>query len=294
MRKKFVITFACLILLSGVVCASAYLFDREFYGQNNDFDYYFNNNIINDNYSLSVPNDVRNVITVGLYNSGYLYHEDHDHGISKDIIEELFRRLELEYKFKVMPRARISSMIEDGSLSMSVSAIRTPEREEYARFVPYFAEKNAVLVRKNADISSEAELLNSKNIKVGVVRGYYYGEYYMGLIEKLKEKHIIVEAKDINSLFNMLKEDWIQVTFNNPSSYLFYFDYKDIKDVDVIDFAPTEESLVRCLIFSKKHFSESDVSKFEKVIAEMKDDGTMYSIFNRYLSDEEAKKACDY
>ena len=287
-----VIILICTILLFCAVYIGARIFDREFYGNSEEFDYKFKDYDIDEN-SVN-PYNPRDIITVGLYNSGYLYHEDHDHGISKDIIIELFKRMNLEYEFEIMPRARISPMLEEGSLPMSVSAVRIPEREEYAWFVPYFAEKNAVLIRKTANISSEEELLNSKNIKVGIVRGYYYGEYYMGLIEKLKEKRIIVETKDIEELFKLLKEDWIQVTFNNPSSYLYYFEKKGIKDVEIMDFAVAEEPLIRCLIFSKKCFSEDYVKEFEKKIAEMNEDGTLYKIFTRYLSEEDSKKACDF
>ncbi len=294
MRKTFVLAFAGFILLSGMVYAGAYFFDRQFYGTNVEPELYIYPVNSGDEYIHSVYHDKDSVITVGLYDSGFLFHDLHDHGISKDVVVEVFKRMNLKYEIKVMPRARISSMLEEGSLPMSVNTIKTSEREKYGWFVPYFAEKNVVLLRRNINISSEEELLNSKNIKVGIVRGYYYGEYYMGLIEKLKEKNLIVEAKDIDSLFDMFKEDWIQVTFNNPSSFLYYLNNKDIQNVDVMDFAPNEEPLVRCLIFSKRLFSESDVHEFEKVIAEMKDDGTLYNIFREYLSEEEAKKACDF
>lgn len=287
-----VIVLICMVLSVSAVYIGVRIFDREFYGNNEDFDYPFKDGENGEN--PMTPYDPRDVITVGLYNSGYLYHEEHDHGISKDIVVELFKRMDLKYEFKVMPRARISSMIEEGSLHMGVSSIRNTEREKYAWFVPYFAEKNAALVRKTANISSEEELINSKNIKVGIVRGYYYGEYYMDLVEKLKQKRIIVETKDIEELFKLLQEDWIQVTFNNPSSYLYYFEKKGINDVEVIDFYPNEASLIRCLMLSKKHFSEDYVKEFEKRIAEMNEDGTLYNIFTRYLSEEYAKKACDF
>lgn len=294
MRKTIVVIIVGIVFLLGLVHAGLFFFDREFYGSKDNTQYSFKSENPNIEQSLFDPDDKTVTITVGLYNSGYLYHEEHDHGISKDVVEELFKRMNLKYEFKVMPRARISSMLEEGSLPMSVSSIRTPEREKYAWFVPYFAEKNAVLVRKNANISSEAELLNSKNIKVGIVRGYYYGEYYMGLIEKLKEKRLIVEVKDIEELFKLLDEDWIQVTFNNSSSYLYYIEQRDIKDVEVMDFAPTEEPLIRCLIFSKQYFSEDYVKQFEKGINEMNEDGTLFRILNQYLTEEVSKKACDF
>jgi polar amino acid transport system substrate-binding protein len=287
----FAAVLICIILPLFALHIAAQIFDHEFYGKNEELDIQHNNETEDVPVNYDGPDDV---ITVGLYNSGFLYHEDCDLGISKDFIIELFKRMDLKYEFKVMPRARISSMIEEGSLPMSVQSVRTPEREKYAWFVPYFAEKNEVLVRKTANISSEADLLNSKNIKVGIVRGYYYGQYYMDLIEKLKKKRIIVETKDIDELFKLLKEDWIQVTFNNPSSYLYYLEKNAIDDIEVIDFDPAGPPLLRCLMLSKKHFNEEHVKKFEKVINEMNEDGTLYKIFRRHLDEEVSKKACDF
>jgi len=285
-----VITICIAVLVVAGIIAF-HILDRQFYGSNEAIGDPFAYN--NDSIQIC-PFDPQDVIIVGLYNSGYLYDEGHDRGISKDIVTELFKRLDLKYELTVLPRARIVSMIEEGSIQISVSSIRTPEREKYAWFVPYFAERNMVLVRKTASITSEAELLDSRNIKVGIVRGYYYGEHYMELIEKLREKRMIVETKDIDELFSLLKDDWIQVTFNNPSSYLYYLNDKGIEDVEVFDFDPAGEPLVRGLMLSKKCFSEEYVRAFEKAITEMNEDGTLYEIFSKYLPEELSKKACDF
>ncbi|HHW23575.1 MAG TPA: amino acid ABC transporter substrate-binding protein [Clostridiaceae bacterium] len=294
MKKAHVIAIflICIIVPVFAVYTGIQMFDREFHGSSEDLNYDFNDGDTDETpYDPVAPGDV---ITVGIYNSGFLYHDEHDHGISKDFVTELFKRMDLKYEIKVMPRARISSMIEEGSLHMGVQSIRTTEREKYAWFVTYFTEKNSVLVRKTANISNEADLLNSRNIKVGIVRGYYYGEYYMDLIEKLKKKRIIVETKDIEELFELLRNDWIQVTFNNPSSYLYYFEKNSIDDIDVIDFDPDGKPLARCLMLSRKYFTEDHVREFERVIDEMKKDGTLYEIFNRYLNEEVSEKACDF
>ncbi len=233
-------------------------------------------------------------ILAALYNSGYLYHEGIDEGINKDVLEELARRMGMNLELHVMPRARIDNMLKEGTLHMSVSAVETPERARYAWYVPYFAQKNDVLIRSEAGIINEEGLLHRRDIRVGIIRGYYYGEHYMALIEKLKAKNRVVEAKDTEALYQMLKENWIQVTFNIASSYRYYFKTMDIENISALDWAPGEAPLIRCLSLSKKYFDQEDVERFTRIINEMRNDGTLHKIFLRYLSEEEAQRMCDF
>lgn len=228
------------------------------------------------------------------YNSGYLYHEDTDQGINKDIVEELAKRMNLKLKPLVMPRARISNMLKEGTLMISVSAVETPDRAMYAYYIPYFVQKNDVLIRSDSGITTEEDLLMREDTKVGIIRGYYYGEHYQELIQKLKEKHMIVEAKDTDTLYKMLKDNWIQVTFNVASSYKYYFAIYRIEDINVMDWAPHEAPLLRCVSLSKRYFDDQDVEQFSKVIEEMKMDRTLYQIFLRYLPEDEAKRMSDF
>jgi len=128
---------------------------------------------------------------------------------------------------------------------------------------------------------------------VGTVRGYFYGEHYTNLIEKLLKQKMVVQAKDTEHLFKMLNDGWIQVTFSLATSYLFYIDQYNIKDISIYDLAPEEEPLVRNLALSKKYFSPHDVAKFQQTIDEMIEDGTMYKIFNKYIPEEKAKRMCE-
>lgn len=288
MKKVIIALLIILILVS--IFAGVYLLDRAFVPRNDDINQSTINN--QDTHDRFLIDDIGKSIIVGIFNSGYLYHESHDHGINKDVVEELFRRMNIDYKIEILPRVRISSMMAEGLLHMSVNTVNTPERAEYLYFVPYFSEKNDVLVRSNADISTEEELLQRRNIKVGIVRGYYYGEHYMELIKKLEDRKMIVQARDTEQLYKMFDDNWIQVTFNFASSYLFYFDYYNMQGINIYDWAPEEEPLVRNLAFSKKYFSPDDIEKFQQTINEMTDDGTLYNIFKNYIPEENARRMC--
>lgn len=293
--KRILLVLLCGSLLIMGIVHGARFFDRQFMGRDTvgepDQNEWADSS---DHYNKAVLADIDSAITVAYYNSGYLYNENTDSGINKDVIDELSRRMSISFDERVMPRARISSMIEEGSLPMSVSSVITPKRERYSYLIPYFKQKNHALVREGIGLSTEEELLNRTDLKVGIIRGYIYGEHYDRLIEQLRDKRMIVEAKDTDSLYKMLKEDWIQVTFNIASSYLYYFETLDIEDVSFLDWAPEEEPLLRCITLSKRYFISENAERVKRVIDEMKKDGTLFKIFNRYVPEDEAKRMCDF
>ncbi len=284
-----------LIIMSIVLCVvTICFFELQFVAKNDSSDSdwfkYQKTNYRNENFKKQEDE----VIVVGVYDAGYLYHNSHEHGISTDIISELFFRLELKCEILVMPRARVSSMIEEGSIPVGFSSIETPERAEYSYFIPYFEQKNEVIVRADANATTEEEFFNNKNLKFGVVRGYYYGEYYEEMIEKLKQEDMVVEAKDIDDLYKMLDANWIQATVNNAASYQFYLEFYKIGEVELYDWAPQQKLLVRNISFSKKYFKPEDIEAFQDTIDQMREDGTIYSIFNNYLSKEDIERTCRF
>ena len=144
MKKKIIALLTVLFLIC--VFVGFYLHEQAFIPSNNEFypeEFSYYNN------GKSLINDTNKAISVGIFSNGYHYHESHDHGINKDVVTELFNRVKLDYKIEVLPRARISSMLEEGSLQIAISTIENPERAEYLYFVPYFSEKNDVLDRKS-------------------------------------------------------------------------------------------------------------------------------------------------
>lgn len=295
MKRRIVFFFVLCFFLFTLTFGLCYYFNQQFavYGKSETIDNWVLTgvNAGTDKLILSKSDEA---VTVGMYNSGFLYQEDADKGIDKDIIDELSRRMGISFAQQVMPRARIHSMLEEGSLPMTVSLIETPKRAEYAFFIPYFTQKNHALIRESLQINTGDELLERTDVKVGIIRSYYYGQYYNKLISELREKRMIVEAKDTQKLYEMLKEGWIDVTFNIASSYLYYFDSLKIKDVKVMDWAHEEEPPERCLSLSKRFFTENDAKLFQAEIEEMKKDGTLHRIYSEYLPEDEAKRMCDF
>ena len=100
--------------------------------------------------------DCNRPLTLALHDHGLLYSSDTGTGIDKDVADELIRRSGCKIRISVMPRARIWQLIESGALDFSLSGITNAERERFAGFAWYFANKYYLLVRRDAGVAEQA------------------------------------------------------------------------------------------------------------------------------------------
>ena len=100
--------------------------------------------------------DCNRPLTLALHDHGLLYSSDTGTGIDKDVADEPTRRSGCKIRISVMPRARIWQLIESGALDFSLSGITNAERDRFAGFAWYFANKYYLLVRKDAGVADQA------------------------------------------------------------------------------------------------------------------------------------------
>jgi polar amino acid transport system substrate-binding protein len=83
---------------------------------------------------------------------------------------------------KELPWARQLLELENGTLDVSMSASRTPERAEYAYFsAPYRRAEMAVFVRRGTASQNSLSALSQipvTGFRLGVILGYYYGQEF--------------------------------------------------------------------------------------------------------------------
>ncbi|WP_373974475.1 transporter substrate-binding domain-containing protein [Chitinibacter sp. SCUT-21] len=231
-------------------------------------------------------------ISLAFYEFGLLYHQDV--GIDRDLVDELIKRSRCQFELSNLPRAQIWNELSSGQLMMSVSAIKTPEREVFSLFsAPYLRLKNMAVMQKHiADQNPDAaRFLANSNLRWGVVKSYKHGAEQDELIEKLRAQERVIEAKDSAELFQMLSENKIQGLFAQATAYNFYarqlsFD----KPLVARDWAPVDRGVEARLVYSKKHFSEADMAAWDQIIYQMQADGTIQKIIARYLPTPEVKR----
>ena len=231
-------------------------------------------------------------ITLALYEHGYLYDKASDSGIDKDVAEELARRSGCRLKLSVQPRARIWHELETGRLMMSVSAIRTPERDAFASFVPYMTLKNYVLVNSRLDVKSAAEFAANPKLLWGTVRSFKHGKSADEFLEGLRRSSRVRESADSLSVMQIFAlPNRTSATFGQPPVYAKYLKELGIaSQVRIEDWFPEDEPIPLGLVFSKQHFSASEVKKWSDIVQKMRADGTLKLIYEKYLGAEGASR----
>ncbi len=230
------------------------------------------------------------ILSVAFYESGFLYSEGK--GIDPDLLDELKERGGYHFTYMEQPRARTWKALQDGTLSMTVSAIRTPERETFAYFIPYHAQKNMALTIRS-DLRSPADLIADPKARIGVVRGFKHGETYDRIIEQLTRRNRVIEVSSIRNLFLMLDAgNRVDLIFSLPVFYrkeLLNLEQRD--KVRIMDWSANTPPVMHHLALSKAHFSELDYRRMASIVEGMREDGTLSRLIGRYLSGADLERA---
>ncbi len=238
-------------------------------------------------------NTLDSTYTVAFYEAGYLY--SNGAGIDKDVVDELKNRGGYSFDYIERPRARIWKELKEGSLPMSVSGIRTAERDAFAFFIPYIAQKNMALVT-DARYATAASLLQDTDATAAVVRGFKHGAYFDDLLDTLRARGRVHEVPTVHNLFLMLKAgNRIDLIVSLPVFYAKELDELGLNDrVIVHDWEPEQPPIVHGLILSKAHFSEQAYLEMKSLVDEMKADGTLRRIFLKYLTAPQAEQSLNF
>jgi len=229
-------------------------------------------------------------IQVAYYDLGILYDPATAQGLDRDVVDTLAQRTGCRFMPRFESRVRIWTMLAAGTLDMSVSGIPTPERRQFAEFVPYFWVRNElVTTRRLAQIKPE-EFLANPDLRLGVVKSYKHGEAWEPFIEQLRQRGRVDELADTGSLFDQLEANRIAA-----------FPALSLVTLGMAKRYPTRQPMVRLpwfgeqakiehgLILSRSRLDPATYKLFQQTISEMRSDGTLKAIFSRYMGNADAE-----
>jgi len=235
-------------------------------------------------------------ISLAFYEYGFFYYEDAQHkahGIDKDVVDELIKRSGCKFETEVKSRARIWADLANGDLDMSVSGIQNAERDRFAWFAPYLTMKNYAIVkaRHASKIHNANDFISMKSLQFGVVQAFKHGQEQDRWLDQLRRDERVQESPDVETIFRKLKEGRVDAMFSQPPAYRKkILDSGMQKDLVIQDWTPAEKGVPLGLILAKSRFSNADAKKWRALIRDMRYDGTLKRIYNRYLPTNEAKK----
>lgn len=160
-------------------------------------------------------------IQVPVSSSGASVVINHDtvNGIYPDLLRSLGAKNGCQFAFPVVPRARQVAMFEAGKADMLIPASRTPARDLIGVHVPMIGHRAMVisLAGGRPAITSAHDLLERRDLRVAVVRGFDYGEPYMALVKELEHQGRLFIEVDVTAVARLLQAGSADLTIMGPT-----------------------------------------------------------------------------
>lgn len=243
-------------------------------------------------FAVAAGPDCARPYTLALHDHGLLYSAETDKGIDKDIAEELTRRSGCKVSVSLMPRARIWQLIESGALDFSLSGITNPERERFAAFAWYVSNKYYLLTRKDAGIGQVSDFERNDKLQLGVIRSFRYSATANQMVDRLVVGSRVSQAGGLSPLYELLLANKIQGMIIEPFDYP-ALDEKKIRDITrIVEF--NDPAVPHGLIMSKKALPSEEQEKWRVLVNQMRGDGTMRRIFERYFKPDLAATMLEF
>jgi polar amino acid transport system substrate-binding protein len=231
--------------------------------------------------------DCSRTYTLALHDHGLLYSADTGTGIDKDVADELIRRSGCKVTVSLMSRSRIWQLIESGALDFSLSGITNAERDKFAGFAWYFSNKYYLLVRTDSGIRNMSDFEQNDTFVLGVIRSFRYNESANRLVDKLQDANRVSQAGGLAPLYETLLLGRIQGMIIEPFDFPVLLEEKIRAMTTLIEF--NDPSVPHGLIMSKKALSALQMAPWRAIINDMRTDGTMRRIFEKYFNADLAK-----
>jgi polar amino acid transport system substrate-binding protein len=119
-------------------------------------------------------------------------------GIYPDLLQELATKERCQFVMTAVPRARLEKLFETGRADMLVATFRSERRDQFGVFIP-MVRSRATLVSlgdtERAPFKTLQDVLDHKETRLVVVRGFDYGPVYQSLIDAMaNEKRALLES----------------------------------------------------------------------------------------------------
>ena len=219
--------------------------------------------------------------TLALHDHGLLYSADTGSGIDKDFADELIRRSGCKVTVSVMPRARIWQLIESGALDFSLSGIANPERDKFAAFAWYFSNPYYLLVRQDAKVRQLADFADNPELRLGVIRSFRYSATANRFVDQLYGAGRVSYASGLAPLYEILEQGRIHGMIIEPFDYPALDERKIRAGTTILEFH--DPAVPHGLIMSRRALSPGEQGQWRAIVDDMRRDGTILRIFEKYF-----------
>ena len=139
-------------------------------------------------------------------------------GIYPELLRSLEEKDGCSFLLSAVPRARQELLFETGKADLLVPATKTPKRDEYGTFITLTRSRATVisLDARHSAFKTANDVLERKDIRVVLVRGFDYGAAYQGVMETLQQQNRLVLESDPLNVARVIKANPSDVTIMAP------------------------------------------------------------------------------
>ncbi len=209
-------------------------------------------------------------------------------GIYPEILRNNQSKDTCMFALTAVPRARQELLFETGKADILLPASKTPRRDELGIFVP-LTYSRAALISVNTDrapIKTLKELLEARDLKLALVRGYDYGPAYQELIAELTRQGRLQMESDPTGVARLLKNGVVNATVMAPTilAGTLIEDERVRSLADKLRYESIEELpwLGNGLYLSKTALSESDRQELLEFFDRIGKSGAVWKGFQKF------------
>ncbi|KAB8044505.1 substrate-binding periplasmic protein [Janthinobacterium aquaticum] len=140
-------------------------------------------------------------------------------GVYPDVLRTLGAKMGCNFIFTPVPRARLEALFEAGKADILIPATSTPRRDQHGLFIPLLGNRPLLitLAGTRAPISNMQELIERRELRVALVRGYDYGTPYQLMARELSSQGRLFYEVDALSVARLMQSGFIDATIMGPT-----------------------------------------------------------------------------
>ena len=214
----------------------------------------------------------------------YIYFEKEEvKGFNVEILNTIFSQMGITIQYKQIPWARAMILLKSGEIDALFPMVITKERLNFIDFSDSFtSEPFALFVKQDSKIQYKGKLEDLSSYTFGRVRGYSSGAFFDSAVQS----GIINLTESINSEQNISKflKGRFDILVDNKY-YILYQLKKLHKSKEIKILTPLLANTKAYLGFSKKRQHKPLIKEFNRILQQIKNNGTYDAIIHKYFHD---------
>jgi len=141
-------------------------------------------------------------------------------GIYPELLQTLATKERCQFVMTAVPRARLEKLFETGRADMIVATVRSERRDQFGVFIPMVRSRATLISLDDVDrppFKTLQDVLDHKETRLVVVRGFDYGPVYQSLIDAMANENRALLESDPIAVARLMKANPHDVTLMVPT-----------------------------------------------------------------------------